>query len=65
MACLHGGPSQLDMKPNVPAEYRGEFRPIRTNVPGLDICELLPRLATIADKLLYRFSHKLILWKRC
>ena len=53
MVYLHGGPSHIDMfdmKPNAPAEFRGEFQPIRTNVPGLDICELMPRLATIADK---------------
>jgi len=49
----HGGPSHLetfDVKPDAPAEYRGPFKPIRTNVPGLDICELLPKLATRADK---------------
>ena len=43
---LPGGPSQLDtydMKPDAPAEFRGDFRPIRTNVPGIDICELFPR----------------------
>jgi hypothetical protein len=54
MICLAGGPSHIDMydlKPNAPAEYRGEFRPIRTNVPGFDICELMPRQAQIADKL--------------
>lgn len=48
-----GGPSHLetfDMKPDAPSEYRGEFKPIRTNVPGMDITELLPRLATRADK---------------
>ena len=45
---LHGGPSQLDtwdMKPSAPPEVRGEFRPIRTSVPGLHFCEHLPRLA--------------------
>src|SRR5215831_19086746 len=50
---LSGGPSHLDMydmKPQAPVEYRGEFRPIRTNVPGMDICELMPRQARIADK---------------
>lgn len=49
----HGGPSHLetfDLKPNAPAEIRGPFRPMRTNVPGIDICELLPRLARMADK---------------
>lgn len=50
---LSGGPSHQDMfdlKPNAPAEYRGEFNPIATNVPGLEICELFPKLATMADK---------------
>src|SRR4051794_40680821 len=45
---LLGGPSHMDMvdlKPNAPAEIRGEFRPIATTVPGLQICEHLPRLA--------------------
>jgi hypothetical protein len=54
MVYLDGWPSHVDMydlKPDAPVEYRGEFRPIRTNVPGLDICELLPRQAQIADKL--------------
>jgi len=39
-----------DMKPEAPAEYRGKFQPIRTNVPGIEVCELLPRHARIADK---------------
>src|SRR5213078_1945252 len=42
MVYLPGGPSHIDMydlKPDAPAEYRGEFRPIRTNVPGIDVCE--------------------------
>ncbi len=51
---LPGGPPHMetyDMKPNAPAEYRGEFKPIKTNVPGIDICEH-PRRCTakIADK---------------
>ncbi|MCA9072704.1 MAG: DUF1501 domain-containing protein, partial [Planctomycetaceae bacterium] len=49
----NGGPSHLetfDMKPNAPENYRGEFRPISTNVPGLDICELLPNLAQMSDR---------------
>lgn len=49
----NGGPSHLetfDLKPNAPEEYRGEFRPIRTNVPGMEICELLPNLSRMADK---------------
>ena len=50
---LPGGPPHqdtFDMKPDAPAEFRGDFRPIRTNVPGLDICEHLPTLAKCADK---------------
>ncbi|MBC8116486.1 MAG: DUF1501 domain-containing protein, partial [Candidatus Saccharimonas sp.] len=50
---LHGGPSQLetyDLKPDAPIEYRSVFNPISTNVPGLDICELFPLQARIADK---------------
>src|SRR5919108_1046729 len=53
MICLGGGPSHVDtydMKPEAPAEVRGEFRPIQTNVPGMAISELLPRQARIADK---------------
>src|SRR5213078_2822774 len=53
MVFLAGGPphqDMVDLKPDAPAEIRGEFRPIRTNVPGIDICELMPRLAGIADK---------------
>lgn len=51
---LFGGPSHIDlwdMKPQAPAEIRGEFRPISTNVPGIEICEHLPRLARTMDKL--------------
>jgi hypothetical protein len=50
---LKGGPSQLDtfdMKPDAPVEIRGEFRPIPTNVPQMQVCELLPLLARKADK---------------
>lgn len=50
---LPGGPSHLDMfdlKPEAPSEIRGEFKPIKTNVPGMEICELFPRLAKMADK---------------
>ena len=50
---LAGGPSHLDMydmKPDAPAEIRGEFRPIHTNVPGMNVCEHLPLHAKIADK---------------
>jgi Protein of unknown function (DUF1501) len=54
MIYLNGGPSHMDMydmKPDAPVEYRGEFKPIKTNVPGMDICELMPLQAKIADKL--------------
>ena len=54
MIWLNGGPSHIDMydlKPDAPVEYRGEFKPIQTNVPGFDICELMPLQAKIADKL--------------
>ena len=51
---LAGGPSHLDMydlKPHAPAEFRGEFSPIRTNVSGIEISEHLPLQAGIMDKL--------------
>lgn len=51
---LFGGPSQIDlwdMKPEAPAEIRGEFRPASTTVPGIQLCEHLPRLAQQMDKL--------------
>lgn len=50
---LPGGPPHMDMydmKPNASIDYRGAFHPIRTNVPGMDVCELMPRHAAIADK---------------
>ena len=50
---MWGGPSQLetyDMKPDAPSEYRGPLRPIRTNVPGIEICEYMPFSAQMADK---------------
>ena len=50
---LQGGPSHLetwDMKPDAPAEFRGEFNPIQTAVPGLNICEHMPQQAKIASK---------------
>ena len=52
---VHGGPSHLetyDLKPHAPDEIRGPFRPIPTNVPGIDICEHLPKHAEVA----HRFS---------
>jgi hypothetical protein len=51
---LQGGPPQhetFDPKPDAPAEIRGEFKPIQTNVPGIRFCELMPRTAAVADKL--------------
>jgi len=61
---LAGGPPHLDtfdMKPDAPAEIRGEFRPISTNVTGLQVCEHLPKLARCADKfaVLRGVSHSL------
>ncbi len=61
---LAGGPSHLDtfdLKPNAPAEFRGSFKPIKTNVPGVEICEHLPKLAQVADKfcILRGVSHTL------
>lgn len=50
---LNGGPSHMDtfdMKPDAPDEYRGEFNPIQTNVPGIYISEHLPKLAKVMDK---------------
>ena len=50
---LWGGPAQqetFDPKPDAPLEIRGEFRPIETNVPGIEICDRLPNLAKLADK---------------
>ncbi|MFT6619835.1 MAG: hypothetical protein ACJASX_002740, partial [Limisphaerales bacterium] len=50
---LAGGPPHIDMfdmKPDAPREIRGEFRPIRSNVPGMEFCELFPKLAKCADK---------------
>jgi hypothetical protein len=61
---LGGGPSHLDtfdLKPDAPAEYRGEFRPIETKVAGIRLCEQLPNLARCADKftILHGVSHTL------
>jgi Protein of unknown function (DUF1501) len=53
MIFLPGGPSHqdiFDLKVEAPSEIRGEFKPIRTNVAGTQICEHLPRLAQLADK---------------
>ena len=54
MIYLPGGPPHQDMydlKPDAPSEIRGEFKPIKTNVRGIEICELLPRMAKMMDKL--------------
>lgn len=50
---LPGGPSHIDLwdpKPDAPVEIRGEFEPIETSVPGIQICELFPRMAAMMDK---------------
>lgn len=50
---LWGGPSHIDtvdMKPEAPPEYRGPFQPVASNVPGIDVCELLPHLAQRANR---------------
>lgn len=61
---LPGGPTHIDtfdMKPDAPSEFRGEFQPIETNVPGIHICEHLPELAQVMDKfvILRGVSHTL------
>ena len=53
MIYLTGGPphqDMVDLKPDAPQEIRGEFRPIPTNVPGIEISELMPRMARMMDK---------------
>lgn len=47
-----GAPHQdmVDLKPDAPSDIRGEFKPIGTNVPGIQICELMPRMAKMMDK---------------
>ncbi len=61
---LGGGPSHMDtfdLKPDAPETHRGEFKPIATNVDGMQICEHLPKLAKSADKfaILRGVSHTL------
>ena len=49
----YGGPSQyetFDMKPDAPAQIRGSFKPMASKLPGLSVCELLPRMAQLMDK---------------
>ncbi|MFO1065212.1 MAG: DUF1501 domain-containing protein, partial [Pirellulales bacterium] len=60
---LPGGPPHLDtydMKPDAPAEYRGPFRPIKTCVSGMEICELFPEQAKVADRfnIIRSISHE-------
>ena len=53
---LDGGPPQMDTidpKPDAPIETRGEFRPIATKTPGLQICELMPKLASISEQFVF------------
>src|SRR4051812_10096280 len=53
MIFLSGGPphqDMVDLKPDAPADIRGEFNPIKTSVPGLDVCEHLPRLSQMMDR---------------
>jgi hypothetical protein len=53
MIYLPGGPphqDMVDLKPDAPSEVRGEFSPIATNVPGIEVCELMPRIAGMMDK---------------
>jgi uncharacterized protein (DUF1501 family) len=59
---LHGGQSHLDtfdLKPEAPAEFRGEFTPAKTKIPGLLICDLLPKVAKEVDRfsLVRSFRH--------
>jgi hypothetical protein len=54
MVFLPGGPphqDMVDLKMDAPSEIRGEFKPIATNVPGIEFCEHLPKLAAMTDKL--------------
>lgn len=60
---LLGGPSHMetyDMKPNAPSDYRGQLNPISTQAPGMEICELLPLHARVADKfsIIRSISHE-------
>jgi len=51
---MGGGPSHLDLwdlKPDAPEEIRGTFKPIKTNVPGIEICEHMPKIAQQMDKI--------------
>ncbi len=57
---LEGGPSHIDMwdlKPEAPREIRGPYKPIPTNVPGIQVCEHLPRCAKVMDKFTLMRNH--------
>jgi Protein of unknown function (DUF1501) len=59
---LHGGQSHLDtfdLKPDAPAEFRGDFNPMQTKIPGLLLCDLLPKVGKEVDKfsLIRSFRH--------
>src|SRR6516225_1620131 len=61
MIHLDGGPPQMDtidLKPDAPVEVRGEFKPIATRIAGLQLCELMPKLAGSADK--FAFVRSLV-----
>ena len=56
---LPGGPPHQDMfdlKMDAPADIRGEFKPISTNLPGFQICELFPKMAARSDQMIYILS---------
>ena len=58
---LFGGPSHIDlwdMKPDAPAEVRGPFRPIATSVPGVRVCEHLPRSARVMHHLVRGYASR-------
>ena len=58
---LDGGPPQMDMidlKPHAPVEVRGEFNPIATTIPAFQVCELMPKLASVADR--FAFIRSLV-----
>src|SRR5919202_4556423 len=61
MVWLAGGPStidQWDLKPGAPEEIRGEFKPIATSAPGIQVCEHLPRMAKLMHQVtLVRSLH--------
>ncbi len=64
MVYLSGGLAHqdtFDLKPNAPDGVRGEFAPIATRVPGLEVCELLPQLAQTADR--YSVIRSLVGWR--